>query len=123
MRIARYMFALLITIGLGLSPVASAVAQVNMPKCDHARTMIMGMDKIVDGQQAVVQATSQDDCDCCKDATKCPMSACATKCFGTQAFLAVETATQFLTRVRQGILPSTIPRSFSFPPEPPPPRV
>ena len=113
MRFVRFMFAIVIALGLGLSPVAAGMVQAKMVKCDHE----MMMDEAMDGQ-----SMDQGDCACCHDAAKCPPSACALKCFGAQAVLAVDAALLTPVRAQQDVEPAAIPRSLTIPPEPPPPR-
>ena len=115
MRVVRFIFAVLIALGLGLSPVAAGMAQAKMVKCDHEQMMDMG-------QPEAAQSMDQDECACCKVAAKCPPSACALKCFGSQAVLAADAALLVPVLAQHVAEPAVIPRSLTFPPEPPPPR-
>ena len=115
MRFVRFMFAVLVALGLSLSPVAAGIVQAKLIKCDHEMTM--DMDQAMDGQ-----SVGQDDCACCHDAAKCPPSACALKCFSPQAVLAVDAALLVPVLAQHDVEPALIPRSLTFPPDLPPPR-
>ena len=115
MRVVRFIFAVLIALGLGLSPVAAGMAHAKMVKCDPEMTMATD-------QAMGAQSMDQDDCACCKDAAKCPPSACASKCFSSQAVLAADAALLVPVLAQHVAEPAANPRSLTFPPEPPPPR-
>ena len=106
MRSVRTIVAVLIALGLTLSPVAAGMVQVKMVKCDHEMMMVM----------------DQDDCACCDEAAKCPPSACLLKCFNSQAVRSSDAPPLALVHERLGAVSAVTARSQTFPPEPPPPR-
>ena len=118
MRSVRIIIAVLIALGLTLSPVAAGMLQAKMVKCDHERTM--QHDQMVDHEQDM--KSGQADCLCCQDAAACPPSSCAAKCFDSVIGL-VDTSI-FVQPIAERLhdFSAVAVTSLGYPPEPPPPR-
>ncbi len=118
MRIVRTIFAVLIALGLTLSPIAADLARAHMVKCGHEQ-MMKDAQAAAD-EQAV--SSDQDDCTCCKGAAKCPPSVCAAMCANVQAILSTHIN---IPRPLRSILNAELLAMMHWPtspPDPPPPR-
>lgn len=104
MRVIRLAFAVLISLGLTLAPVAAGMAQAHMVKCEQ----MMG--------------AQHDDCDCCGDSAACPPSACAAQCFTIQPALAADAVFVPLPHEKLRVELTALLRSLTLSPDPPPPR-
>lgn len=118
MRIVRTIFAMLIALGLTLSPVAADLARAHMVKCDHEQMM---KDAQMTSDNQVVVA-DRDDCACCKGAAKCPPASCAAKCANSPVVLASDTGLPRLLRAAFIAVPVAMAHWPTSPPDPPPPR-
>ncbi|HKZ95466.1 MAG TPA: hypothetical protein VJ045_00640 [Hyphomicrobiaceae bacterium] len=104
MRIIRVVIAVVLTLGLVVSPVAAAMAQVQMAKCEQMTSM------------------DHDDCLCCGEATGCPASSCVAQCFSSQAGLAGGASLPRPSHQELKDCPSVMHWSLTISPDLPPPR-
>ena len=119
MRFVRTIFAMLVALGLTLSPVSAALARAHMVKCDHGQM-------IKDAQTTTTEqmnSAEPDDCPCCKGAANCPPSSCEANCASVQAVLADSKDLPRPLPTALSITPLVMLHWPTSPPDPPPPRV
>ncbi len=104
MRALRVAIAVLLSLGLVLSPVATGVAQAHIVKCEQ------------------MMSTQNDDCGCCGDNAACSSSACVAQCFNTQVGLTTDSGLRPVPREKLRIDSSAVVQSLTVSPDPPPPR-
>jgi hypothetical protein len=121
MRILRRIVAVLLTLGLSLSPVAAGVASLGTRDCDRAQMMA---DALLPEQGAAqMSAADEHDCSCCKAMAQCSPAFCAAMCFGALGVLpGVDRLASLPHEIfGAGLVP--VDRGLFWPPDPPPPRV